>query len=163
MASSPLLRQPAFNPGFKEESKPEEVVIDIEANNTDMLLAYDELISAIRDHGKPTKRLLNRVIDAFLWKVFKVVVTLFVVTVVCTVLYSLYACVYAEEIDRIVDLIASYFAELANMINSLVAVINKIHEVVTLLDARAANFTRVAYHELQQDDDPMDALFLAIN
>jgi len=163
MASSPLLKQPAFNPGYKEESKPEEVAIDVETNNTDMFLAFDELIGAIREQSKPTKRLYTRIADAVLWRIFQIVVAILTTVVVCAVLYSMYTYVYKEEVDRIIDLVAGYFADLANMINSLITVINKIHEVVTMLDARAANASRVAYHELQQDDDPVDAFFLAIN
>jgi len=163
MAASPLLRQPAFNPQFRDESTPRETAIDMELNRTEMLIIFDDLISAIREQNKPTKRLLRRVVDAIFWKIFQMMAIITIVLVCSSCLYMMYFFLYKDEVDSVAARVESYYIEFSTTVTALVRVIEKVCEILATIDSRAAKAAEIAVEELQRDDDPLDALFLAVN
>lgn len=163
MAASPLLRQPAFNPQFRDESTPRETAIDMELNRTEMLIIFDDLIRTIRDQNKPTKRLLRRAVDAIFWKLFQATVIIAAVLVSFFCLYMVYFFLYKAEVDSVAARVESYYIEFSTTVATLVRVIEKVCEILATIDSRAVEAAEIAVEELQQDDDPLDALFLAVN
>lgn len=165
MADSLLLPQPAYNPQYAARREGIETVIEMGLSRTDVLIAFDELINTIKENKreKPVKRLGMRIVDYILWKLFQCAVFVMLLASGLLFSYLMYSYMYKEQIDSIFTHISGFASELSTFMARTVRTIESIHRIISAMDGEAARVARVAYDELQADDESVDALFLAIN
>lgn len=164
MALDRLIPPQPYNPSCP--AAVDEIAIDMDYRRSDMLLIMEELVSSVKDDKKTDTamtRLVSRIVDSLLWKLFKIICMLFVTVCVVVGMYCVYYFWIRDDVDNIFTKVVVFFRDLISILTKIVQLIEKIYDILIDFGEGAEVVVEEMRTHVMTSEDQMDALFMAVN
>jgi hypothetical protein len=161
-ATAPLLKQPSENP---DDFASEATVIDMQALRNEQILCFSELIDAL-EQGKPTpatKRFTEHVVDALLWRLFKIAMIILACALTIGAFCLVYFLWFKDDVDSAVYSIKTFFIHLSATVERTLVMLEGIYKYTEEAVTEVKHVAKVMEKEVLNSDDPLDAIALAFN